>query len=164
MKKSDIILVLYCSILSTSLFGCSSKTPEPIDEKTFINGLKEEYAVCNYKLEQGNIEIDSACSVLTENGIVYVMNSTCSRCICEFMTFVERYKDANCTSSLSVVVGEQDSTTIEYYMEKANLDGIITNIIKNNSCVFVKDIIAENGAILLVRNNEIADSYKYVYE
>ena len=156
--------VLYCSILSMSLFGCSPKTPEPIGEETFINRLKEEYAVVNYNTEKADIKIDSTCSVLTENGIVYVMNSTCSRCICEFLTFAEIYKEANCKSSLSVVVGEQDSTTVEYYMEKAGLEGIITNIIKNNSCVTVKDIIAENGAILLVRNNEIVDSYKYVYE
>lgn len=164
MKRNNLIAVLFSSLLSISLFSCTSEVPEPINDKTFISELKDEHLVANYSWEKADIEIDNACSLIPQNGLIYVMNSTCSRCIGEFITFAERYKEANCTDPLSIVIDKEDSTTIEYYMEQAKLDGVISNVIKNNNGISVKDLLKENGVVLLAKNKEIIDSYKYSYE
>lgn len=142
---------------------CSKTTRETTGGDELFRELYEEHKISKFDLRDSDIDTDGLILSSPDNGIIYVLNSTCSRCIMEFLTFIDKYKYYNCQSPVSVIVSSEDSTTLKYYLEEFNVCDCVNKIVRNVDSKIVKDLEACNGVVILMDNNKITHIYRYDY-
>lgn len=156
--KNRIIALFFTLISILSYSSCGGTKACGLDE--FINKLSSDGNLQDYEYDINKLNPSKE---MSQNCLVYCLNSQCSVCIMEYLSFMELYVNNKCTFPLYVLVCQNDSSTVDYYInEIPQLSGKCRIIVNNN--IISDDVSPDdyNGVVLNFNNNSIKAAYHFI--
>lgn len=96
-------------------------------------------------------------------GYVYVMNSECSKCIGNFISFAKDLEANGYRDSVLVIISEATKPIVNHYIKKYDFYEKIKIVLSenDNNKWGVKSIEDYSGVVFHLKNNQIKDVYYY---
>lgn len=160
MKKT----VLYYIILFFSLLfaSCDSDITK-YSPDDYIKTLKDANKVISCS-EDSSFHISNMQKKLPETYVAYILNASCSFCICTFVKFYKE-KEILCDIPVCIIIDKDYSDQVEYYLEQSNIeiDPKKIVIIENNKLINGNiDNMDLNGHLYLIDKCQIKEHVCYI--
>ncbi len=161
MRLSKILFLVCIAFVS-----CDNERPAPIynSDSEFISALKSSHCLVNYAFMDNGEITPKMLSTFNDSSIVYMLNSSCSVCIAQCISFLQQYnrnvEPGN--ANIRVIVDREDSIIIDFYFERA-LNGKKNYVLQKlqNDKVKIEHLQRFNGTILRKVNNQM-EAYRYI--
>lgn len=152
-------IVFFVSLLFVS---CDSNIKKYTSDE-YIKILKDANKVISCS-EDSSFHINNMPKKLPETYVVYILNASCSFCICTFVKFYKE-KEILCDTPVCIVIDKDYRDQVEYYLEQSNIeiDPHKIVIMENNKLINGNiDNMDLNGHLYLVNKCHIMEHVCYI--
>ena len=129
------ILTFFIMLLPILFIGCqnnkSTKTNKEIRKNAqILNSYIQTFSFKDSDIEQHPLLPDSICIPEYDDiSIIYLLNSSCSVCIRDFIIFLDTVKKAGIDKEIFAIVNNNDVVLLDYYLSLDNQNNIYNNLI-----------------------------------
>ena len=154
--------VIYClSVFIFLLCGCintntDSKSKSELEEKLYP-----------LSKEDTELNLDTLQEYAPDfNGYVYIMNSDCSSCIAEFLSFAKELAESEYNGDLLVIISNATQPIINHYIKQYDFyKKINILLIENKQRKWgIKSVEEMNGMVYVIEQSQIKSVYQYFPE
>lgn len=154
--------LIFCCFLC----NCSKQDRTMMDMDGLIKYFLKERAAVSYELEDSIINADQLIPLCSDSSFVYLLNSSCSMCIYQFVEFYQ-YEQNMCGAPVFVIIDEGYIPRFEYVMEQSGIKIGTPNlsVIENKRLKYVDGIIENtdlSGALIRMQKGKLYCSCQYV--
>ena len=100
------------------------------------------------------------------NGYVYIMNSDCSSCIAEFLSFAKELAESEYNGDLLVIISNATQPIINHYIKQYDFYKKINILLSENKQRKwgIKSVEEMNGMVYVIEQSQIKSVYQYFPE